>query len=106
MEKTSGKDGLNIDRSKSLFGTHMLALLWKRLLTFKRDKKMWVFSIVMPAIFISLGIVILEATSTSSEPAILLTPTVSAAMTVCLWVSTNVFTYIDIVAIIHLELSR
>ncbi|CAM9541397.1 unnamed protein product [Ascophyllum nodosum] len=69
-------DGLNIDRSKSLFGAHIMALLWKRLLTFKRDKKMWVFSIVMPAIFVSLGIIILEASSTTSEPAILLTPTV------------------------------
>ena len=82
-EKTHGTNRLNIDRPKYMFGVHMLALLRKRLLTFMRDKKMWALSVAMPAIFISLGITILEIASTSSDPAVLLTPTVRAANPAC-----------------------
>ena len=57
----------------------MMALLRKRLLIFRRDKKMWAFTVVMPAIFVLIGIIILESLVTTDEPAILLTPTVSAA---------------------------
>ena len=78
MDGSGGKKDLGIDRSKSLFGRHMLALLKKRLLTFKRDKKMWAFVVLMPALFVLAGTLILMALSTSNEPAILLTPEVSA----------------------------
>lgn len=72
------KEDLGIDRSKSLFGRHMVALLKKRLLTFKRDKKMWAFVVLMPALFVLAGILILTSVGSYAEPAILLTPTVSA----------------------------
>ena len=71
-------EDLDLDRSKSLFGRHMVALLKKRLLTFKRDKKMWAFVVLMPALFVLFGILILTSVSSYSEPAILLTPAVSA----------------------------
>eukprot|EP00903_Cladosiphon_okamuranus_P008962 g8576.t1 len=71
----SGKEDMGIDRSKSLFGGHMLALLKKRLLTFKRDKKMWAFIVFMPALFVLVGIMILRLVEQTDEPAILLTPT-------------------------------
>lgn len=74
------KEDLGIDRSKSLFGGHMVALLKKRLLTFKRDKKMWAFVVLMPAFFVLIGILILLLVSQSNEPALLLTPTVSVCM--------------------------
>lgn len=70
-------EDLGIDRSKSLFGRHMVALLKKRLLTFKRDKKMWAFVVLMPALFVLVGILILASVGTYSEPAIVLTPKVS-----------------------------
>ena len=74
------KEDLGIDRSKSLFGRHMAALLKKRLLTFKRDKKMWAFIVLMPAFFVLIGILVLELVSQTNEPARLLTPTVSAVL--------------------------
>lgn len=72
------KEDLGIDRSKSLFGVHMVALLNKRLLTFKRDKKMWAFIVLMPAFFVLIGILILRLVSQTDEPSLFLTPTVSA----------------------------
>ncbi len=82
MEGGGKKENLGVDRSKSLFGTHMGALLKKRLLTFKRDKKMWAFVVLMPALFVLAGTLILMAVSTSDQPAILLTPEVSAVFQV------------------------
>lgn len=61
----------------------MVALLKKRLLTFKRDKKMWAFVVLMPAVFVLVGILILTSVGSYSEPDILLTPTVSAVRRVC-----------------------
>ncbi|CAN0021601.1 unnamed protein product [Pylaiella littoralis] len=76
MANTSSKtEDLGIDRSKSLFGRHMMALLMKRLLTFKRDKKMWAFVVLMPALFVLIGILILLAVASTDEPSRLLTPT-------------------------------
>lgn len=74
----SGKQGLGIDRSKPLFCSHMKALLRKRLLTFKRDKKMWAFVVFMPALFVLLGVIILLSVSTTDEPSLVLTPTVGS----------------------------
>lgn len=80
---TNGDDGaatgekLGIDPSKSLFGLHMAALLRKRLLAFKRDKKMWAFILLIPAVFVLLGILVLLSISASSEPALELTPEVA-----------------------------
>ncbi len=71
------KEDLGIDRSKSLFVRHMGALLRKRLLTFRRDKKMWAFVVLMPALFVLVGILILTSVGSYSEPSILLTPAVS-----------------------------
>lgn len=71
------KEDLGIDRSKSLFVVHMRALLNKRLLTFKRDKKMWAFVVAMPALFVLSGVLILLSVSSTNEPALVLTPEVS-----------------------------
>lgn len=72
-----GKTGASgADVSPSLFRAHMAALLKKRLLTFKRDKKMWAFVVLMPAFFVLIGTLILLAVATSNEPSLLLTPTV------------------------------
>lgn len=77
------KENLGIDRTKSaLFVGHMVALLKKRLLTFKRDKKMWAFVVLMPALFVLFGILILTSVGSYSEPAILLTPAVSVTQPV------------------------
>lgn len=54
-----------------------MALLKKRLLTFKRDKKMWAFVVLMPAFFVLAGILILKSVGTYPEPSLLLTPEVS-----------------------------
>ncbi|CAM9216529.1 unnamed protein product, partial [Ectocarpus fasciculatus] len=71
----SGKgEGSGVDRSKPLFGRHMMALLKKRLLTFKRDKKMWAFVVLMPAFFVLVGMLLLKTAGTYNEPAVLLTP--------------------------------
>ncbi|CAM9216451.1 unnamed protein product [Ectocarpus fasciculatus] len=69
-----GKEDLGIDRSKPLFGRHMMALLKKRFLTFRRDKKMWAFVVLMPALFVLIGVLILLAVAATNEPSILLTP--------------------------------
>ncbi|CAN0244543.1 unnamed protein product, partial [Hapterophycus canaliculatus] len=66
-------EDLGIDRSKSLFGRHMMALFKKRLLTFKRDKKMWAFVVVMPALFVLIGVLILLSVASTNEPSLLLT---------------------------------
>ncbi|CAN0577804.1 unnamed protein product, partial [Laminaria digitata] len=53
------KEKVTIDHTKPLFGAHMAALTKKRFLTFKRDKKMWAFVVLMPAFFVLIGILIL-----------------------------------------------
>ena len=65
------------DRSKSLFIPHLAALTKKRFLTFKRDKKMWAFVVLMPAVFVVVGILIMQSVQSYSEPSLLLTPAVS-----------------------------
>lgn len=78
MDGGGKKEDLGIDHSKSLFGEHMKALLKKRLLTFRRDKKMWAFVVLMPALFVLVGTLILLALSVSDEPSLLLTPEVTS----------------------------
>lgn len=78
MEGGGGKVRHDIDQSKPLFGMHMAALLRKRLLTYKRDKRMLTFTIIMPAFFVLCGILILQSMGAKSEPAVQLTPTVSS----------------------------
>lgn len=78
MEGSGSKVCPDMDRSKPLFGMHMAALLRKRLLTYKRDKRMLTFTIIMPAFFVLCGILILQSVGTKSEPAVQLTPTVSS----------------------------
>ncbi|CAM9405596.1 unnamed protein product, partial [Scytosiphon promiscuus] len=68
------KEDLGIDRSKSLFGRHMMALFKKRILTFKREKKMWAFVVLMPALFVLIGVLILLSVAATDEPKLLLTP--------------------------------
>lgn len=62
--------------SKPLFWEHTAALLKKRLLTFRRDKKMWAFVVLMPAFFVLVGTLILLAVTRTNEPSLLLSPTV------------------------------
>lgn len=71
------KVDLGIDHSRPLFREHMVALLKKRLLTFKRDKKMWAFVVLMPALFVLIGVLILLSVTSKDEPSLLLTPEVS-----------------------------
>lgn len=66
-----------IDYNKNLFGAHMKAMLVKRLLTFRRDKKMWAFIVIVPALFVLVGIIILLVVKLPDEPSLLLTTTVS-----------------------------
>lgn len=79
-------------RSRRLFGEHVAALLKKRLLTFGRDKKMWAFVVLMPALFVLAGTLVLLSVETSDEPALLLTPTVRMVCSmVCVPVFLSVF---------------
>lgn len=64
-------------RSKtSLFGSQIFALLRKRMLTFTRDKRMWAWVIVVPALFVLLGALIVLSVELKDMPALTLTPTV------------------------------
>jgi hypothetical protein len=49
------------------FKTHVRALVAKRAVTFKRDKKMVCFTLLAPALFLLLGMVILLATGNASH---------------------------------------
>lgn len=75
------KEDLGIERSEPQFGRHMKALFKKRLLTFKRDKKMWAFVVLMPALLVLAGVLILLSVASTDEPALLLTPEVSRLRT-------------------------
>lgn len=56
---------------------HLKALLRKRYLTFKRDKKMWAFIVFMPALFVLIGELIMLSVGDENDPALHLTPMVS-----------------------------
>ena len=75
-DKTGASDVDPSKPSKPLFWEHTAALLKKRLLTFRRDKKMWAFVVLMPAFFVLVGTLILLAVTRTNEPSLLLSPTV------------------------------
>ena len=57
------EDDLAIDYSNHwrFFRRHMYALLVKRFLYFKRDKKAWVYQFILPAIFVLVGCLLMKA---------------------------------------------
>ncbi len=71
------------DRSKHGFGASMstflyqsMALLKKRLMTFKRDKKMWIFGVFMPFLFVGAGTLLVLRIGAPDQPALALSPQV------------------------------
>lgn len=83
--KNGGGGGRPADRSAtSLFFSQSLALLKKRLLTFGRDKKMWAFVVLMPLVFIGIGIALVIDFDIKDQPALALTPQVRPAVS-CLF---------------------
>lgn len=81
------KSGLaRYDSPFSLFFVHMVALLKKRYLTFRRDKKIFAFVVLMPALFVFAGIMIVRIDNQSDQPSLRLTPEAScvcACIPVC-----------------------
>jgi ABC-type multidrug transport system ATPase subunit len=57
------EDDLAIDYNNHwrFFRRHMYALLIKRFLYFKRDKKAWVYQFILPAIFVLVGCLLMKA---------------------------------------------
>lgn len=55
-----------------------MALLKKRFLTFRRDKKMWMFVVFMPLLFVGAGTLIVLALEQEDQPALTLSPQVRA----------------------------
>lgn len=53
-----------------------MALLKKRLLTFRRDKKMWLFVVFMPLVFVGIGTLIILGFDLNDQPALALSPQV------------------------------
>ena len=62
-EKAAADDLGSIDYSNHwrFFRCHMYALLVKRFLYFKRDKKAWIYQFVMPALFVLVGCLLMKA---------------------------------------------
>jgi len=63
VASTGDKDGLAVDYHNHwrFFRRHMYALLVKRYLYFKRDKKAWVYQFILPAIFVLVGCLLMKA---------------------------------------------
>lgn len=71
------EDGTSKDRSAlAIFMHQSVALLKKRLLTFSRDKKMWLFVVFMPLVFVGIGALIVLGFELSDQPALTLSPQV------------------------------
>ncbi|CAM9259808.1 unnamed protein product [Ectocarpus sp. 4 AP-2014] len=73
--------GVTEDRSSerswaSAFLYQTVALLKKRLLTFRRDKKMWAFVVLMPIVFIGAGALLILDFDIKDQPALALSPQV------------------------------
>lgn len=45
-------------RNDSLFFGHVAAMLWKRASYFRRDRKAWVFTSILPSVFVLIGLII------------------------------------------------
>lgn len=50
--------------SENLFFAHVQALFLKRFLGFKRDKKAWIFTTILPSSFVFLGFVLVDSLTT------------------------------------------
>lgn len=82
--KNGGTSGRSAERStSSLFFSQSKALLKKRLLTFRRDKKMWAFVIFMPIVFIGGGVALVLDFKVNDQPALALSPQVRAVVLLC-----------------------
>jgi hypothetical protein len=44
-----------------LFMRHVLCLIWKRWSNFKRDKKAWFFTMVLPSLFVLIGLILFDS---------------------------------------------
>lgn len=64
-----------IDR-KSLFSAHVKTQIVKQALILKREKKMQCYTLLLPAAFVLLGILVLRSVSIPDEPTLLLDPQV------------------------------
>lgn len=53
-----------------------MALLKKRFLTFRRDKKMWIFVVLMPLLFVGVGTLIILGFEQDDQPSLTLSPKV------------------------------
>ena len=81
--QAAGDNRRSEDRSKSGFKAststflyQSKALLKKRFWTFSRDKKMWIFGVFMPFIFVGAGTLIVLLFELKDQPALALSPQV------------------------------
>jgi hypothetical protein len=58
-DERSVKSKMDLD-NEGLFGTHMQALLKKRAANFKRDKRAWCCTTILPSIFVLVGLLVLK----------------------------------------------
>jgi energy-coupling factor transporter ATP-binding protein EcfA2 len=58
----------------ALFGNQIMALLWKRLLNLKRDRKLLLCSLVIPSVLLTLAMVTAKIRPGTQTPPLLLTP--------------------------------
>lgn len=78
------ENGHSEERSAlGIFLYQSTALLKKRLLTFGRDKKMWIFVVFMPLLFVGIGTLILLAFNQKDQPALALSPQVHVYVGQC-----------------------
>lgn len=60
----------------AIFLHQSMALLQKRLFTFRRDKKMWIFVVFMPLLFVGSGALIVLSLERNDQPSLTLSPQV------------------------------
>jgi hypothetical protein len=62
----SVRSGMDLEKD-GLFGTHVQALLKKRAANFKRDKKAWCCTTILPSVFVLIGLLLLKFANPSGN---------------------------------------
>ena len=70
-DEKSVRSGMDLEKD-GLFGTHVQALIKKRAANFKRDKKAWCCTTILPSVFVLAGLLILKFAAPTMDMAPLL----------------------------------